>query len=107
MGNSFSRKAPKVNNDTSKKNTEGNNNTIYLDLNMKDSSGFKQFGCDAKNHMAIRNGTEWSCRTCYEKPLKKLESGQESSVITYGYDVCNKCYPSVKHEHVLEQGWRA
>jgi hypothetical protein len=65
------------------------------------------FGCDSETpHMAQRDGTEWSCRTCYDEPLQPDESQQDAGIISIGFDVCNQCKPTCKHDHELEQGWR-
>jgi hypothetical protein len=79
------------------------NETVYFDI----ASSGRQFGCDSKkSHMAIRDGTEWSCRTCYGEPIPGLSKGKNFEIIAYGFDVCNECYPKIKHKHPLEQGWK-
>lgn len=81
-----------------------NESTLYVDL---DDSG-RCFGCDSETpHMANRDGQEWSCRTCYELPVREVTPGLNVEIIPYGFDVCNECYPKVQHPHALEQGWRS
>ena len=75
---------------------------LYIHMDMHG-----QFGCDSDNpHMVERDGTEWSCPTCHEQPLREMTSGMDAEIIACGFDVCNECKPTVQHEHELVQGWK-
>lgn len=82
-----------------------NEEFVYIPLTTGSKGGM--YCCDGGNHLATRDGTEWSCRTCFEMPIRGAK--HDGEIVAYGFDICNECYEDYKdrHEHKLEQGFKS